>query len=261
VSGSDSDYDNDNDDDNDNDNDNDNDSEQGHRDGKLHSPATFGSRKLGSPMTSALTIPPLVDGPADAGLLLILAHGAGQGPDAPFMAEMARRIADGGVRVVRPWFPYMAKSAADGRRRPPDRLPVLLAALREVIAAERDRAARLVIGGKSMGGRVAAMLADEVGAAGLVCLGFPFHPPGKPERTRLDALAALATPALICQGERDPFGNAAEVAGYALSPAVQLEWLPDGEHSFKPRAASGRTLAQNLDAAAAAVIGFCRGLA
>ncbi|WP_058555219.1 alpha/beta family hydrolase [Thiohalocapsa sp. ML1] len=207
------------------------------------------------------TTPSLLDGPADTGLLLILAHGAGQGPDAPFMAEMARRIAAGGVRVVRPWFPYMAKSAADGRRRPPDRLPVLCAALREVVAAERGSGAWLVIGGKSMGGRVAATLADELGVAGLVCLGFPFHPPGKPERTRLDALSALSTPTLICQGERDPFGHRAEVAGYGLCAAVQMAWIPDGEHSFKPRVASGRTWAQNLDAAAAAVLGFCADLA
>jgi hypothetical protein len=113
-----------------------------------------------------------------------------------------------------------------------------------------------VIGGKSMGGRMAAMLADEVGAVGLVCLGYPFHPPGKPERTRLEALAALRTPALICQGERDPFGNRDDVAGYTLSPSVQLAWIPDGEHSFKPRKASGTTWAQNLQTAVAAVQGF-----
>ncbi|MCG6940443.1 MAG: dienelactone hydrolase family protein [Thiohalocapsa sp.] len=204
---------------------------------------------------------PLLDGPPDASLVLILAHGAGQTPDAEFMAHIATRLAADGVRVVRPWFPYMAKSAADGRRRPPDREPVLLDALRAVIASERGAAGRLVVGGKSMGGRMAAMLADEVGAAGLVCLGYPFHPPGKPERTRLEPLAALRTPALICQGERDPFGNRAEVEGYALGGNPRIIWIADGEHGFKPRKASGRTRVQNLDAAAAAVLEFLRALA
>jgi predicted alpha/beta-hydrolase family hydrolase len=203
-----------------------------------------------------MALEPLCDGPADADRVLVLAHGAGQPPDSQFMEQMAQGVAAGGVRVVRPWFPYMARAAAEGRRRPPDGEAKLLAALRGVIAAEQDSGAIPVIGGKSMGGRMAAMLADEVGAVGLVCLGYPFHPPGKPERTRLEALAALRTPALICQGERDPFGNRDDVAGYTLSPSVQLAWIPDGEHSFKPRKASGTTWAQNLQTAVAAVQGF-----
>jgi predicted alpha/beta-hydrolase family hydrolase len=208
----------------------------------------------------ALHAAPLLDGPPHAQLALILAHGAGQGPDAPFMAHIAAKLAAGGVRVVRPWFPYMARAAAEGRRRPPDREPVLLDALRAVVAAEQARGGRVVVGGKSMGGRIAAMLADDLGAAGLVCLGYPFHPPGKPERTRLDALARLRAPALVCQGERDPFGNRADVAGYALSSAVRVAWIADGEHSFKPRKASGRTWTQNLDDVAALVLSFLRGL-
>lgn len=208
----------------------------------------------------AMAPKPLYDGPGDADTVLILAHGAGQPPDADFMTAMAERLAAGGVRVVRPWFPYMARAAAEGRKRPPDGEAKLLSALREAIAAERGGGGALIVGGKSMGGRIAAMLADEVGAAGLLCLGYPFHPPGKPGRTRLEALAALRTPTLICQGERDPFGNRDEVAGYGLSPAVRLAWIADGEHSFKPRKASGRTWAQSLDAAAAQALDFLRTL-
>lgn len=200
------------------------------------------------------------DGPTHAEVLLILAHGAGQPPDSEFMAAMAGRLAAGGVRVARPWFPYMARAAAEGRKRPPDREKRLVSALREAIAVAPAGGGTLVIGGKSLGGRIAAWLADEVDAAGLVCLGYPFHPPGKPERIRLETLAALRTPALICQGERDPFGTRDEVAGYALSPAVQLAWIADGEHSFKPRRASGRSLAQNLDEAAARTLDFLRAL-
>jgi len=117
-----------------------------------------------------------------------------------------------------------------------------------------------VLGGKSMGGRMASLIADQTGAAGLVCLGYPFHPPGRPERLRTEHLAMLRTPTLICQGERDPFGRPDEVARYDLSHAIRLAWIPDGDHSFKPRKRSGRTWEANLDLAAAEVLGFLNGL-
>ena len=96
----------------------------------------------------------------------------------------------------------------------------------------------------------------EVGAAGVVCLGYPFHPPGKPERLRTEHLETLKTPTLIVQGTRDRFGTQEEVAGYSLSSAIELAWMQDGDHSFKPRKKSGRTLEQNLATAADAVVGF-----
>jgi predicted alpha/beta-hydrolase family hydrolase len=199
---------------------------------------------------------PLENGPSEAELSLILAHGAGQGPESEFMERLALHLAAGGVRVVRPWFPYMAKTASDGRRRPPDREPRLLEALREIIVAEQARTPRVFCGGKSMGGRIAAMLADEFGIAGLVCFGYPFHPTGRPTQTRLAALEAIETPTLICQGERDPFGTRAEVDGYDLSPAVRIGWVADGEHSFKPRKSSGRDWGQNMDEAADLALAF-----
>ena len=100
-----------------------------------------------------------------------------------------------------------------GNRRPPDRQPVLLQTWHEVIDA-LGGAEGLVIGGRSMGGRMASLIADAVGARGLVCLGYPFHPPGKPETSRTQHLAALCTPTLIVQGERDAFGSRAEVETY-----------------------------------------------
>ena len=118
----------------------------------------------------------------------------------------------------------------------------------------------LVIGGKSLGGRIASLVADEAGARGLVCLGYPFHPPGRPERTRTAHLAELRTPALIIQGTRDTFGGPDDVAGYSLSPAIRILWLEDGDHSWKPRRASGRTEQENLDAGIAAVAEFAREL-
>jgi hypothetical protein len=202
----------------------------------------------------------IAEGPAGSSSLLLLAHGAGQGPDAPFMSAIAAAVAAAGIRVVRFAFPYMALTALDGRKRPPDREPVLREAYRAQIADHRGTAARLVIGGKSMGGRIASLVADDAGVDGLVCLGFPFHPPGRPERYRGGHLAALATPALLCQGERDPFGSRDELPAYPLGPACRLVWIADGEHSFKPRKRSGRTWEQNLESAARATADFIAAL-
>ncbi len=100
-----------------------------------------------------------------------------------------------------------------------------------------------------MGGRVASLLIDELtaseGVRGCLCLGYPFHPTGKPLQLRTEYLAALQTPTLILQGERDSFGRREEVKGYALSPQVQLGWIPNGDHSFKPTRSSGLSEAQN----------------
>lgn len=111
-----------------------------------------------------------------------------------------------------------------------------------------------------MGGRIASMVADDAGVDGLVCLGYPFHPPGRPEKTRTEHLAALATPTLVVQGTRDSFGTFDDVAGYALSPAIRLAWMEDGDHSFKPRKASGRTEEQNWNEGIAAVAAFLKEL-
>ncbi len=197
----------------------------------------------------------LIDGAADAAVTLVLAHGAGAPMDSPFMNGMAARLAGRGHRVVRFEFPYMAARRLDGRRRPPDRQPVLLGCWRRVVDA-LGGADRLVIGGKSMGGRMASLLAAELGVRGLVCLGYPFHPPGKPERTRVDHLGALAVPTLIIQGSRDPFGTAGDVAGYRLSRTISIAWIEDGDHDLKPRRSGGRNHETALDEAAATVDGF-----
>jgi len=190
----------------------------------------------------------LVSGPSTAPLTLVLAHGAGAPMDSPFMAEMAEGLAEHGWRILRFEFPYMQKRREDGKRRPPDRAPVLLDHFNAIVGDIGDPA-RVVIGGKSMGGRMASMIADEAGVAGLICLGYPFHPPGKPEKLRTAHLAGLKTPTLILQGERDTLGNKAEVSGYSLSPSIQVAWLEDGDHGFKPRKQSGRSETENLSEA------------
>jgi hypothetical protein len=163
--------------------------------------------------------------------------------DSPFMNDAANAIAEGGFRVARFEFPYMAARRTGRKSGAPDPPAVLRETWLDAIRALG--ADRLVIGGKSLGGRIASMVADEGGVRGLVCFGYPFHPPGKPERTRTAHLAALETPALVLQGERDPFGTPEDVAGYRLSRAIRVVWVPDGDHSFKPRAKSGRTEAEN----------------
>jgi predicted alpha/beta-hydrolase family hydrolase len=169
------------------------------------------------------------------------------------MNDIAGKVAAAGFEVVRFEFEYMAKRCEDRHRRGPDRAPKLIARFREVLNLVGPPA-EVVIGGKSMGGRIASMIADDVGAAGVVCLGYPFHPPGKPERLRTAHLETLKTPTLIVQGTRDRFGTEEEVAAYSLSPSIELIWMEDGDHSFKPRKKSGRTLEQNLEAAANAAI-------
>ncbi len=187
----------------------------------------------------------LVDGPADSRCTFVFGHGAGSAMDTGFMTAIARGIADRGIRVVRFEFRYMAARRAGKRTGAPDREPVLLDAWRE-IAGRYAPPSQLVIGGKSLGGRMASMVADELGVAGLVCFGYPFHPPGQPQKLRTRHLESLATPALVIQGTRDPLGNESEVPRYRLSRSLRLEWIPDGDHSFKPRARSGLTEQENL---------------
>jgi predicted alpha/beta-hydrolase family hydrolase len=177
---------------------------------------------------------------------LVLAHGSGNNSRSPWMTEMAALIAGHGIRVGLFDFEY----AAGPTRKPPSRGERLADEYRAVLGQIEGP---VFIGGKSLGGRVASLIADEVRAAGLVCLGYPFHPPGAPGKLRTGHLAHIATRTLICQGERDPFGTRDDLAGYELSPAITVFWVPDGDHSLRPRVASGRTERQNLEAAAAAV--------
>lgn len=201
----------------------------------------------------------VMDGPSDAPLTLALAHGAGAPMDSPFMTFFAQGTAAAGFRTVRFEFPYMAARRADGARRPPDRPNVLLDAWQSVI--DRLDPRDLVIGGKSLGGRMASMIADSASVRGLACLGYPFHPPGQPEKLRIAHLKALQTPALILQGTRDPFGSPAEVPQYPLAPGLSVHWIEDGDHNFTPRVSSGRSERQNWKEALGHLVRFLREVA
>jgi predicted alpha/beta-hydrolase family hydrolase len=196
-------------------------------------------------------VPVLRDGPQTAPATVVLAHGAGAGMTHPFLAAVAAGIAAAGYAVVRFDFAYRA-----AKRKVPDPMPVLQDTLRSVVRAHAP--GPFVLAGKSMGGRVATMIADDSTARGVVVFGYPFHPPDKPQQLRTAHLASLRTPTLILQGERDEFGTRDEVAGYTLSTAITVEWFADGDHSLAPRKSSGFTPAQHLATAIARTVDFVR---
>ena len=194
----------------------------------------------------------LPTGPAQA--YLILAHGAGAPMDSAFMQAMAELLAARGLALLRFEFAYMAQRRSGGGKRPPNPQAQLLDAWRAVYQQVRQQVTGPVaIGGKSMGGRMASLLADELGADGLICLGYPFYAAGKSEKPRVAHLAQLKTPSLIVQGERDALGNRPTVEGYSLSAAIELLWLTAADHDLKPLKSSGFTHAQHLAQAADAI--------
>lgn len=192
---------------------------------------------------------------------LVLAHSAGAPMDSPFMNTVADGLAERGFRVVRFEFPYMVQRREQGGRRPPNPANVLLETWREVAWRVADEMldgalGELMIGGKSMGGRYATRVADELGVAVCAVFGYPFHPPRKPEKLRTAHLEDLTTPTLILQGTRDRMGTPDDVAGYDLSDAIEIVWLEDGDHSLKPRKRSGHTLEAHLETAMDEVVRF-----
>jgi predicted alpha/beta-hydrolase family hydrolase len=196
----------------------------------------------------------LFDGPEDARVTILLAHGAGAPMDSASMNAAAKALAAAEFRVARFEFGYMA-ARRGGERKPPPKAETVMPEYVSAIDDLGPTNGPLIIGGKSMGGRVASMIADaEFGArriAGLLCLGYPFHPLGRPEQLRTKHLLTMKTPALICQGTRDEMGNRFEVGDYGLSDEIEVFWLEDGDHDLKPRKAiSGFTTAGHLQSMA-----------
>lgn len=194
---------------------------------------------------------------------LLLAHGAGAGSQSDFMQRTAALMAERGVTTWLFDFPYMQRMIAEGKRRPPERMPKLQAAFNSVIdevqlSPDYDPTMGLYIGGKSMGGRVATHLltsealqarkndASTCSIKGGVILGYPFTPPGK-QNLRTDHFEDIERPIIIAQGQRDVFGGEALVSELNLPESITTIVLPDGDHSFKPRKASGETLEGNME--------------
>ena len=199
----------------------------------------------------------LITGPEDASVTLLLAHGAGGAMDSQSMTAATNALTATGLRMARFEFGYMAERRRSGRRQPAPRADTLIEEYRAAVSALAS-SGPLIIGGKSMGGRVVSRVADDLyrhgEIEGLLCLGYPFHPVGKPEQLRTAHLRDLSTPTLICQGTRDPFGTQEEVAAYKLSKTIELLWLEDGDHDLKPRkGVSGFTAADHLKTMAQAV--------
>ena len=189
----------------------------------------------------------LHSGPENGKATVLFAHGAGAAMDTEFMNSIAENLGNFDYLVRRFEFPFMAERRITGKKRPPDRAPALLDFWKEVITKHSDRP--LFIMGKSLGGRMATMIADEANVNGVICLGYPFHPPGKLEKTRTEHLKDLNSPTLIVQGTRDPFGKPEEVDSYDLSSNIKIFWSEDGDHSLVPRKRSGFTAKDNWGAA------------
>lgn len=188
----------------------------------------------------------IYNGPVD-GPLFVFAHGAGAPASADFMETIAKGLALQGIRVARFNFPYMQQRVDSGTRRPPERAPKLIAQYQQLIASIEQP---MVIGGKSMGGRMASLVASDpttdaisVNAKikGIACLGFPFHPANKPESLRTEHFPLIKQAVFIAQGERDKLGSRAEVESYGLPDNIEWLWLADGDHDLKPRVKSGFT--------------------
>ena len=184
-----------------------------------------------------LTVYPTASGPESSakagGPGLILAHGAGAGQASPFMTKFARGMADRGITTATFDFAYMRAG-----RKLPDPPHVLENAWREALDAATSQlpASRIVIGGKSMGGRIASQVAAQgaQGVSGLVFLGYPLHPPGKPLQRRDAHLPRIAEPQLFIQGTRDAFGTASEIRELLKSlQRATLHEVEGGDHSFK----------------------------
>ncbi len=210
----------------------------------------------------------LENGPTDSKTVLLLAHGAGAPMDSPFMSDVAEQVAKSGIRCLRFEFPYMVQRRQEGTKRPPDRQPKLLECFRKAVHKAVESSpenATLFIGGKSMGGRMATLLIAEYAKceedpvpkiSGVVCLGYPFHPPGKPEKRRVDHFPDIPCPVLICQGERDAFGTADEIGKLSFPKHFQTVWLPDGNHDLAPRKKSGYTKEGNMSTTIAEMVRF-----
>lgn len=191
----------------------------------------------------------LISTPKSYKATFILAHGAGAPMDSDWMNSLTKAVLRHKIQVIRFEFPYMAERRENGKKRPPNSAKQLIECWSEVIKLINSKKT-LIIGGKSMGGRIASLIANDNPVHALVCLGFPFHAPGKPMGERVDLLKTVKVKTLILQGERDSMGSKAEIKKLKLQKNIKMQYLEDGDHSFKPRKSSGFTLDEHIEAAA-----------
>ncbi|WP_448549311.1 alpha/beta family hydrolase [Thalassotalea fusca] len=199
---------------------------------------------------------------SDPKALILFAHGAGADKSSDFMDTVTNKLNNRQCSVMRFNFPYMDKRLLDNKRRPPDRMPKLVDCFELVLKKAHAYKLPIILMGKSMGSRVAAIIAEKErpSVVGVVALGYPFHPQKKPDSLRLDPLISIKTPMLIIQGSRDPLGNESEVNSYGLPPHCKSVFLEDGDHDLKPRVKSGYTHEQHLDTAINSIMDFVNAL-
>lgn len=197
---------------------------------------------------------------------LILAHGAGAGSQSDFMQLICNKVTEftkkqmkENVEVILFDFPYMQQIHATGKKRPPDKMAKLVAAFEQQVG-QVSADDIIFVAGKSMGARVAleTILASNRTINAVIALGYPFYPPGKAEKHRLELLQKITAPCLIIQGERDTFGNRAWVEQQALSNNIQINWITAADHSLKPLKSSGVSHEQALDSASHAIVEFIK---
>jgi predicted alpha/beta-hydrolase family hydrolase len=214
--------------------------------------------------TNISTIENTVDKPIAQ---IVFSHGAGADMHHEFMTKVSTLLNEANINVLRFNFPYMDKRIELGKRYPPDRMPKLIACYKRVINdltvnSSNQVKLPLFIGGKSMGSRVAATIAGDDDIAmliqGVFCIGYPFHPTKKPDKLRLEPLQNTQKSVLILQGDRDTLGSQTEIEQYEVSPLCHTVFLPDGDHSLKPRVKSGHTHQQHIETAVSAIVKFIR---
>jgi predicted alpha/beta-hydrolase family hydrolase len=198
----------------------------------------------------------LVKGEAKYGVVL-LAHGSGIAMDHPFMDRISHQLSCLGLYVIRFEFPYMAMRRETARKRLPDKMQILeshyIKMVQQVRSLCSDQKMPLYLAGKSMGGRVATLIADQCAVDAVFVYGYPFHPAGKPDKLRVAHLMGIKTPIYVFQGERDKLGAQHEVAEYELGKQVSVQWLEDADHDLKPRVRSGYSQKSHLDTIACAI--------
>jgi len=191
----------------------------------------------------------LVEGKGGNGVV-VLSHGAGMPMDHVYLNRVSTAIVALGLKVVRFEFPYMNERRVTGKKKFPDKMPVLEQCYSDVLDYVRKyhmaEGEPLYLAGKSLGGRVATLVADQVMVKAVFVLGYPFHPIDKPEKLRVEHLGPINTPVYIFQGERDKFGCKEEVVNYLLGEKVNVHWLVDGDHDLVPRVRSGFSFEQHL---------------
>ena len=187
----------------------------------------------------------------------LLAHGAGAPMDSDWMNQLTECLVEQGISVHRFEFPYMNKRRTEGVKKPPDRGPILEKHFLDVISQFKKKP--LFIGGKSMGGRMASVIANECDVEGVIVFGYPFHAPGKPiNEKRLEAFLELKKPCLVLQGERDAMGSQEELKAIKFPRKIKFVYLKDGDHSLKPRKKSGFTLEKHLETSAERSLDFIK---